>query len=258
MTGALDAGELSRIEDAGLNASAPPQQLWLDGWLVRFSAGKAKRARCINAVAVGRMPVADKLAQAAAVFRDAGLPMVVRLTPFSQPAGLDGMLAALGLQRFDDTLVLAARMASMDLTASLPAGLHLQAAGPADYAGIVGALRESPPEQQRAHAERLAASPVPYRGWVLQRDGEVLACGQYAREGTMVGLYDVFTAPTARNQGLSYALCAELLRRAATEGAHTAYLQVDGGNSPALAVYRRLGFGDGYHYHYRSADPDLA
>ena len=59
MTGALDAGELSRIEDAGLNASAPPQQLWLDGWLVRFSPGKAKRARCINAVAVGRMPIAD-------------------------------------------------------------------------------------------------------------------------------------------------------------------------------------------------------
>ena len=49
---------LSRIEDAGLNASAPPQQRWLDGWLVRLSPGKAKRARCIHAVAVGRRPLA--------------------------------------------------------------------------------------------------------------------------------------------------------------------------------------------------------
>jgi hypothetical protein len=47
----LDA--LSRIEDAGLNASAPPQQRWLDGWLLRFSPGKANRARCINALAAG-------------------------------------------------------------------------------------------------------------------------------------------------------------------------------------------------------------
>ena len=39
----FDRKLLIRAEDAGLNASAPPQQLWLDGWLVRFSPGKAKR-----------------------------------------------------------------------------------------------------------------------------------------------------------------------------------------------------------------------
>ncbi|HVK31995.1 MAG TPA: hypothetical protein VM845_05770, partial [Burkholderiaceae bacterium] len=57
---AFDAALLQRVEDAGLNASAPPQQLWLDGWLVRFSPGKAKRARCVNAVAVGLRPLAHK------------------------------------------------------------------------------------------------------------------------------------------------------------------------------------------------------
>ena len=40
------ASLLSRIEDAGLNASAPPQQRWMDGWIVRTSPGKARRARC--------------------------------------------------------------------------------------------------------------------------------------------------------------------------------------------------------------------
>ena len=29
-------------------------------------------------------------------------------------------------------------------------------------------------------------------------------------------------------------------------------------NSAALAVYRRLGFAQGYRYHYRAADPGLA
>ena len=47
-----------RIEDAGLNASAPPQQRVLDGWLLRFSRAKAKRARCINAICASRMPLA--------------------------------------------------------------------------------------------------------------------------------------------------------------------------------------------------------
>ena len=63
---------LSRIEDAGINASAPPQQRWADGWLLRFSPGEAKRARCIQAVADGRLPLDERLALCAAVFAEAG------------------------------------------------------------------------------------------------------------------------------------------------------------------------------------------
>jgi GNAT superfamily N-acetyltransferase len=255
---ALDITTLSRIEDAGLNASAPPQQLWLDGWLLRLCPGKAKRARCINAMSAGRLPVEQKLEQAATVFRDAALPLVVRVTPFSQPPGLDDSLASLGLQRFDDTWVMAADVASLDLGSTLPADLTLERTDHVGYARTVGHLRGSPPEQQQAHAERMATSPVPYRGWVLKSGAEVVACGQTAQEAGFVGLYDVFTAPASRNRGLSRALCAALLRNAVAEGARTAYLQVDLANSPARAVYRHLGFADSYRYHYRTADPATA
>lgn len=254
----FDADALSRVEDAGLNASAPPQQLWLDGWLVRFCPGKAKRARCINAVAAGRLPVAEKLVLAAEVYRNASLPLVVRITPFSQPAGLDDMLDKLGLARFDNTAVMVADLQHASLDDALPPGTQLSPAGAADYARIVGTLRGSPESQQRAHAERVAHSPVPYQGWVLRRDDRVLACGQFAREGQLVGLYDVFTDPAARGHGLARQLCAQLLRQAQAEGARQAYLQVDVDNSAARAVYHRLGFVDGYGYHYRSADPAAA
>ena len=92
----FDPDLLSRVEDAGLNASAPPQQRWLDGWLVRLSPGKAKRARCINAVAPGRMPIAHKLALCEPVYAQAELPLIVRITPFSEPTGLDATLEAHG------------------------------------------------------------------------------------------------------------------------------------------------------------------
>ena len=64
-----------------------------------------------------------------------------------------------------------------------------------------------------AHAQRLLASPVPYQGWAIRRDedGIVLACGQFAREAELVGLYDVFTHPQARGRGLSRLLCGRLL-----------------------------------------------
>ena len=57
---------LSRLEGAGINASAPPQQRWVDGWWLRFSPGKAQRARCVQAVANGQRPTAAGLAFGAA------------------------------------------------------------------------------------------------------------------------------------------------------------------------------------------------
>lgn len=245
---------LSRIEDAGLNASAPPQQRWLDGWIVRFNPGKAKRARCINAVAAGRLPVQEKLARAAALFREAGLPLVLRITPFTLPDTLDAELAALGWATLDDTRVMAARL-SAAAPPPVPAGLRWVRLSHEAYAETVGALRGSPPGQRQAHAERLAASPVPYQGWALQRndDGQVQACGQFAREADLVGLYDVFTRECARGQGLARLLCERMLSVSANEGAEIAYLQVESDNTPARAVYHRLGFADAYAYHYRVA-----
>jgi ribosomal protein S18 acetylase RimI-like enzyme len=256
---------LSRIEDAGLNASAPPQQRWVDGWLLRFSPGKAKRARCIQPVADGRLPLAERLALCQAVFEAAGLPAVVRLTPFSRPLGLDDRLAALGWHRQDDTRVMVAPQCPA-LDQPLPPGLVLQQLDAHAYAEVVGALRGSPPAQRLAHAQRLALSPVPYQGWALRQSapgpadslehGPVLVCGQSAAEADLVGLYDVFTHPQARGRGLARLLCSRLLAQAHAAGARVAYLQVEADNHPARAVYHGLGFADAYAYHYRSPVAD--
>lgn len=253
----FDAAFLSRVEDAGLNASAPPQQRWLDGWLVRLNPGKAKRARCINAVAPGRRPLADKLAEARDAYQKAGLPLIVRITPFSCPSDLDGYLAAAGFRVLDDTRVMV-RPAPLSALAceELPRGWRLQPVEAGVFADLVGRLRGSPVSQREAHAERLRLSPVTYQGFALEHGGETVACGQFAREGSLVGLYDVFTDPAHRGRGHASRLCTALLALAQKQGAESAYLQVEGDNAPARTVYHRLGFADAYAYHYRTDDPE--
>ena len=243
----------ARVEDAGLNAAATPMQRWMDGWIVRLSPGKAKRARCINAVALGRRPMDEKLAECEALYAAVGLPMFFRVTPFSAPPDLSDALGRRGFHRMDETLVMVAEQGAGPFGngASPPPGIESRLADAADFAAVVGALRASPVDQIAAQARRVAASPVPYRGLVWTRDGVPVACGQVAVEGRLAGLYDVFTAPSARGQGLSTALCTQLLSLAREAGADIAYLQVDADNAPARTVYRRLGFSDRYSYHYR-------
>lgn len=250
----FDATLLSRIEDAGLNASAAPEQRWLDGWLVRFSPGKAQRARCIQAVADGCLPLGQRLAEAAAVLSGHRLPVIVRLTPFSRPRHLDATLAASGWEARGHTHVMV-QDPLRGRQGPLPPELEWAPLGALGFAETVGRLRGSSPEACAAHARRLQTSPVPYRGFVLRRraDGVAVCCGQWAREGALVGLYDVFTHPEHRARGLASLLCERLLSSAAADGEAIAYLQVEAGNEAALRVYGRLGFRRAYGYHYRHA-----
>lgn len=251
-TPTLPRALLSRVEDAGLNASAPPQQRWIDGWLVRFSPGKAQRARCVNAIAEGLLSTEERLQLCANVFREAGLPMVLRITPFSRPADLDDRLERLGFPRDSDTAVMVCTELASIEAGGWEDGLRWNDVTSEAYAHIVGEHRGTVPGGIEAHVQRLRASPVPYRACVV-RDaaGTVLAGAQTAAEADMVGLYDVFTVPAARNRGISRRLCAQMLQQARDRGARLAYLQVDAANHPARAVYRRLGFDDAYMYHYR-------
>lgn len=245
---------LARVEEAGLNASAAPQQRLIDGWLVRFSPGKAKRARCANAVAAGRQPLDEKLRRCADLFRAAGLPLVVRITPFSQPAGLDRELDARGWHRFGDTRVML--LGDLRAFAAPPADASMQQLPVEPFARSVGMLRGSTLAQRQAHAQRLADSPVPFHGWGLGReeDGHLVACGQIAIEDGVAGLYDLVTAERERRRGFGRRVAVQLLAQAVRHGATVAYLQVDADNEPARALYRSLGFADGYAYHYRSPD----
>ena len=256
MNASFDPSLLSRIEDAGLNASAPTQQRWVDGWLVRFSQGKAKRARCINAVALGRLGIEEKLALCAPLYAELSLPLYVRLTPFSRPADLDTRLAALGMAREDDTRVMVC-VAPTELPAfPLTRAHRIERLGHQAFAELVGRLRGSPAPQAQAHADRLASSPVPYSAYALvDSRGTALACGQFAMEGCLAGLYDVYTDEAYRGRGHARTLCRYLLEVASARGATVAYLQVEATNAPARRVYRRLGFGDAYAYHYRTPRP---
>jgi GNAT superfamily N-acetyltransferase len=249
----FDDDLLSRIEDASLNASAPPQQRWLDGWLVRFAPGKARRARCVNAVAAGRLPLQHKLAWVRELFAEAGLPLVLRITKFTQPADLDGQLAALGYAAHGLTCVLVKPDLRASEVAALPTGLHWAALDVSAFAEAVGVLRGSPASHRESHAKRMVLSPVPVQGFAIRRDGsgEVVACGQCTQEAELVGLYDVFTHENMRGQGLASYLCERMLSVSVSNNAKTAYLQVEANNTPARQVYARLGFIDGYTYHYR-------
>ena len=240
----------AHIEEAGLNAAQPSEQLLYDGWLLRHCPGKARRARSVNAIADGRIELQAKIDRCRHFYAQARLPCLFRITPFSRPAGLDQALAQRGFAAEDETRVMTLALGG----ALRPADRQLREVGIDEFAQRAGELRGSSAQHVAAHAARLAASSplLKARRLALVEGGRVIAVGQSVQEFDLVGLYDIVTAEGARNRGVAASLTTQLLRRASEDRAAVAYLQVSADNIAARHVYRKLGFVDRYAYWYRT------
>jgi len=243
-----------RIEEAGLNALQTQRQLFYDGWVLRLSPGKAKRGRSVNPQYGSTLPLDDKIGHCEAVYRERELPAIFRITPFATPSSLVPALEARGYRRFDPTLVQVAPLDGAEIPAPQVPDVTVVEPGAAAFVDAVADLRGSPQVQRDAHRERLAQSPLDARYAVARVDGVVVAAAKAAREGEIVGVFDVVTSSSHQRRGIATMLVARLLARAWERGARVAYLQVDAGNAPAIEVYRRFGFATLYEYVYFGRD----
>jgi GNAT superfamily N-acetyltransferase len=250
-TGRTAAVDLVRVEEAGLNALQTQRQLFYDGWLLRLSPGTAKRARSVNPHFGSSLPLAEKIAYCENLYARQALPTLFRMTPMSRPADLDRVLADRGYETFGETLV---QTLAMDRPPELPNRADEVAVEAPEIDAFVDAvdrLRRSTPGQREAHRERLVNSPLIKKHALVRAGDRVVCTAQVAVDGSLVGVFDVITAPDARGNGYATLACAWLLSWAWQHGANVAYLQVQADNAPAIAIYRKFGFATAYTYHYR-------
>ena len=244
----------ARIEDAGLTASQPSQQTFYDGWLLRYSPGKAKRARSVNAIAAGDLPLGEKIDHCRAFYSSVSLPCIFRITPFSRPSTLDEALAAAGFAAVQETRVMQLRLPDEDQT-SIPRE-SLIPLDAANFGDLLGELSGLDAGKRAAERERFARSGLNAAYFAVQDNDRAVACGSVAIEGSLAGVFGMVTAPSHRGRGMASRIVLALLGAARNAGARTAYLQVDASNQPARHLYSKLGFQDCYAYWYRFA-PDV-
>ena len=103
-------GGIIAIEHAGF-AALPPEHSIEDGpWVLRMAGGLAKRANSANPRAPGAALDADRLNRIETVYRHAGFPPIVRVTPLASPEA-DALLEARGYRITDRSLVMTAQLA---------------------------------------------------------------------------------------------------------------------------------------------------
>ena len=244
-----DAAPSWCVEECCLNAWPALRQVHFAGWVVRFSGGLTRRANSANALCHRPADGDAFVAAVEALYRRQRQPAIYRLTSLIS-GDIDRRLAARGYGAEGASLVLYREFASPPTRD--PAIRLLPRPSPA-WLGAMAALQPHTEKEAARYRRIVRAVTIPAAFAVLcdGATGGAAALAFAAVHRDVVCYQSIVTDPSQRRRGHARRLMATLAAWAAEHGARAACLEVEAANSPALALYDRLGFQELYHYHYR-------
>jgi ribosomal protein S18 acetylase RimI-like enzyme len=245
---------LARVEEVCLNAWPALQEVHYDGWLIRFADGHTRRVNSVNVLRAGSIPVGEKIAYCEALYHRHGSRPYFRILSTADD-GLEEALAARGYRAEDETLTLYMDFAGRGLPKP-DFSVELDVHGPSAEWLEAYARFHSQGAEERATLKKILrqlALPGVY-GIVRDETGAVRSIAKGAVHDHIASLNMVATDGAARRRGYSRACVSAILAWALREeNATGACLQVVAANTPAIALYERLGFTQElYRYHYRT------
>lgn len=250
-----DIALVRALEERLMNAWPALQTIHVDGWLLRMALGHTKRANAASPLHPSTIEPGELIAIVRDLYKRAGIPPMVRITPLASP-GVDDALAAAGWEVFDRTTVMAAPLVDKVKGQGLDSAAVVLSEEPSP-AWIEGAAEAYEFEDWQRDVLGLIVANIRVRTAfaTVYVDRDPVGYGLAVAERGHVGLYDLAVSPDARGKGVGTRMVTSLMHWGRSHGAGTAYLQVRDTNAGARALYARLGFVDVYHYHCRRLRP---
>lgn len=238
------------LEELALAAWPALMTIHHGGYVLRLAEGYTKRANSMNALyppaGESEADLLARVAWAEAVLAQHRQSSILRLSPLADPR-LDALLAARGYAHADETIVmLAERFSGAD-----DARVEVRPDVGRDWIEAYAATADLPPASTATLARMMALIAPRHATARVTADGRIVGFGLGVLDRGHIGAFEILTTPSHRRMGLGRAIMGALLGWGAREGATRAYLQVVAANTPAIALYRELGYREVYRYHYR-------
>ncbi|SCL41118.1 Acetyltransferase (GNAT) family protein [Micromonospora pallida] len=268
------AGAVIALELAADEAWPAPVRGRLGDWLLRSAAGWTGRANTALPIGDPDRPLSAAVDAVERWYADQGQPAMVN-TPLPLAAPVGAELDARGWGTRPPTLVQTVAISRLrtelpapapgqaDLptpepgrngSAPDPAGVELATAPSAEWLAIAAGRKGGLPDAAR----HVLTAVDQLRFAHLYVDGTLVAVGRgtVTGQGRWLGLSLVEVLPGFRGRGLARQVIRALADWAADSGATDAFLQVEQRNTPAVTLYRSLGFTTHHTYLTRVAPPE--
>jgi N-acetylglutamate synthase len=217
----------------------------IDGWAIRFANGYSGRANSASALAPHAMLNGALLDRIEAMYRAESMPPQVRITPLVD-ASASALLQARGYVIKDRAWTMIADLSQANFIGD-PVVKLLNEPNQEWLEGI--SSRQEPSKRNPHHLLAIVGQikePVAFA--TLMQGATARGFGLSAAVDGWAEIGSVMIDEPHRGKGYGLSLMKTLLAWAKTTDATRAFLQVDITNAAALALYRKLGFENAYHY----------
>ncbi|MGL4634544.1 MAG: GNAT family N-acetyltransferase [Beijerinckiaceae bacterium] len=230
------------LEERLVNVWPAVHTLLMDGWVVRFANGYSGRANSASAVVTGATMPPALLDEIERLYADAGMKPQVRVTPVAD-AAVEPLLVSRGYRVKDASRIMSAPLADFADKRTDP---RITLEPKPERAWLDGvSVRQEVSKRSPDHLAAIVGQiRVPAAFATLRLDGEAIGFAMVAIDRGWAEIGSVMLDAGYRGKGLGRATVNALMVWAAQNGAHHAFLQVDGTNSVAINLYRSMGFVD--------------
>ena len=228
------------VEEAAAAGWPAADAARLGGWWLRASEGWTMRGNSTLPIGDPDRPLDAAIDAVTEWYRERGLPPAI-CVPLPLRAGLDAELDRRGWVAMPTTLVMTAPLAALDPPRRAEK-VRLDPTPSDAWLAVAASRKKSLPDSARAI---LTGVPDVRFAIVYGSAGAPIATARGVvadPERRWLGLSLIETAPEVRRQGHAAHVIGALVDWARGVGARDAYLQVEERNSPAAALYERLGF----------------
>jgi N-acetylglutamate synthase len=233
----FDDETLLRLERLHVRAWPAGETRRVNGWLWRVSGGGSQRANSVSTIDFTGDDAAAAIDRVEALYRDRKAPARFHTYALTQPADLVTRLQARGYRPTESTTTM---IATAQPGVAPPDDVEISPDPAAEWLDVyLGAITES---RRAVNREILRRVPDPRAFFSVRRGGRVITCVLGVVDGGFAVAECVATREDARGQRGAEAAMRGLMAWAGSLGAHVVGLQVVSTNTPAIALYRRLGF----------------
>jgi ribosomal protein S18 acetylase RimI-like enzyme len=234
------ASDIAALEASSYRTWTADESDVVAGWHVTATAGLSRRVN--SARDLGAAIVDDgALAALEAWFAARDLPLVVRETPIMSSSTGKAVRELWGFDAIDETSVMAA-----SATQSAVGGVRVVSSDDDDFQAELYALN--------GRTDGNAVTLYRIYSRIVDRAAGVWMPGQGAavvvQDGGRCAVFSLAVADSQRRQGIGTRLMAAASTWAGERGVSEMFVQVAGTNSPAIELYRSLGFEEVYRYRY--------
>jgi GNAT superfamily N-acetyltransferase len=247
--------DIAALEDVAARAVPAAEIADIGGWRLRCTPGVGTR-RPNSVLARAHDPDDDLSERIAAVERfytQRGCPARFQMTSASRPVDLADRLSERGYVAESLTHVHVAALTAVAAGDDPPVSdAETTGRSAPDGTWLTTWVRAWGLDRSQIAAPAALWSRIP--GEVaftrVTVDGVAAGVGMGVVDGEWLGIFNMATVAPARRRGAARTALRELSRWGLAHGAQRAYLQVDGANRGAQALYAAVGFTHAYDYSY--------